>query len=84
MRRTIAARVRSESPPNAARFALDFARLAGGDVVWLAYVPDGLRSWFRRFADSCDPGPLADAFAEVGRQIDAIPTPPNWPKSPET
>src|SRR5579883_2238121 len=51
----VRAHLRSDSGPELTRFALDFAPHAGGDLLWLAYVPDGLRAWFRRFADSCDP-----------------------------
>jgi hypothetical protein len=53
--RPIIAYARSASGPTLTRFALDFARHGGGDLLWLAYIPEGLRGWFGRFADSYDP-----------------------------
>jgi hypothetical protein len=47
------------------------ARHGGGDVLWLAYVPEGLRAWFRRFADSVDPSLGADCPFRVVRLFDA-------------
>ena len=46
-------------------------RHGGGDVLWLAYVPEGLRAWFRRFADSVDPSLGADCPFRVVRLFDA-------------
>jgi hypothetical protein len=54
-RRPIIAHLRSASGPDLTRFALDFARHAGGDLLWIAYVPESVRGWFGRFADSVDP-----------------------------
>lgn len=52
--RSVAVHLRAESGPNRSAFALS-SRARGGDVLWLAYVPDGLRNWFSRFADTIDP-----------------------------
>jgi hypothetical protein len=54
-RRPIIAHLRSASGPDMTRFALDFARHAGGDLLWIGYVPESVRGWFGRFAESVDP-----------------------------
>jgi hypothetical protein len=54
-RHPIIAHLRAASGPDLTRFTLDFARHAGGDLLWLAYVPESVRGWFGRFADSVDP-----------------------------
>jgi hypothetical protein len=67
VQRLIAAHLRSESPPNATRFALEYARRAGGDVLWLAYVPEGLHPWLRRFADASNPSSAVAGVYRVAR-----------------
>jgi hypothetical protein len=47
--------LRSASGPSLLRYALTVAPASRGDVLWLAYVPEGLQSWLSRFADSVDP-----------------------------
>jgi hypothetical protein len=70
-RQPILVHLRSESGPNLTRFALGFAPYGGGDVLWLAYVPEGLRPWFEKFAASCDPDPAARRLFRVVRRFDA-------------
>ena len=53
-RRPVRAHVRADSGADLSRFALAFGQHGGGDLLWLAYVPEGLRNWFGRFADSCE------------------------------
>src|SRR5258708_6138579 len=63
----IIAHLRSASGPDLTRFALDFAHHAGGDVVWIAYVPESVRGWFGRFADSVDPACSTGSPFQIAR-----------------
>src|SRR5947209_4087389 len=65
---------REESGPARLRRALAWAGRCGGDVLWLAYIPEGLRPWHRRFADAHDPGLAPGAVFRTVRLFDA-PTP---------